>query len=175
MEPNKNKPSDSQASWPTREYFDSLVTKANTGDAAAIAALRTVLDEHPQIWQDVGDMGRHAESALIAVISKGDQLRKESLERFVIEQRQNLMGPTGSPLETLAVNRVVFAWLTLQHAESQHAKDPTSVTLIRCQEAVKAGAQRRLDAAIKTAMLVREKMPAIERAEMRPLRVMKTG
>jgi site-specific recombinase XerD len=43
---------------PLRAGLVALAKKANAGDPAARAGLRQLLDEHPQVWQALGDLNR---------------------------------------------------------------------------------------------------------------------
>lgn len=104
--------------FPTRERFDFLVKKANGGDRKAQAALRRILDLHPQLWERAGDLAAHAQLSLVNLVSKGEFFLGESLQRRLNQLRKDLEAPFASPLEKLAVERVVAAWANLYYVET---------------------------------------------------------
>ena len=104
--------------FPTREEFDRLVKRANDGDAKARATLRRVLDSYPQLWERAGDLAVHAQMSLINLVSKGEFFLGEALKRRLDELRKELERPCASPLERLAVERVVASWASLYYCEA---------------------------------------------------------
>jgi hypothetical protein len=142
------------------EDFAELVRRANAGDDEALAELRFILDECEQIWQQVGDLGKHAEMAMIKLISNGNKLIAESLARKAADMRLQLAGPDPSPLEQICVQRIVATWLELQWTETTFP-EPTGKTL-DVQKFVlkrKDSAERRFSASVKSLMLVRKLLP----------------
>lgn len=117
--PNPSEPKPATPTLPTREKFDRLVKKANEGHPKSQAKLRKILDQCPQIWQEAGDLGLHAEKTLIHLISKGEWLMTESLKRKLADLRAQLAGPSPSPLEELAVQRVIACWAQLYFIETE--------------------------------------------------------
>jgi len=107
---------------PSSDQLKRIVEQANGGDQAALALLRELLDGHPEIWQRVGDMARHAELLLIQLIAGEDKLMGESLQRKLAELKAQLGGSNPSPFEKLAIERVVATWLQLQHIDALVAK-----------------------------------------------------
>ncbi len=107
-----------QSSLPADNSLRNLVQQVNSGDNVALAQLRSILDEHPEIWQRVGDLATHARMALIRLIAGGDKFLFESIERKAAEMEVELLGPSSTPLERLSVERVVDCWIQLQHADT---------------------------------------------------------
>ena len=99
---------------PTREGFERLVRKANEGNQRAQGLLRKVLDACPEIWQRVGNLAEHAELSLIRLIAKEEWLLTESIRRKAEHMRKELAGPNPTPLDAMAIERVVACWLQLQ-------------------------------------------------------------
>ena len=149
-----------QSNLPTREDFQAMVDRANAGDAQALADLRQTLDEHPEIWRAVGDLAVHARSSMIRLVANGDQLLAESLLRKADEMEQELGGLNPSPLERLAVQRIVACWLELEFTDGMHPM-PAGETLKQAKFSleVKAAAQRRFQAAVKSLTLIRKMVP----------------
>ena len=142
------------------EEFADLVNRANAGDEEALAGLRYLLDECEQIWQHVGDLGKHAEMTMIKLIANGNKLIAESLARKAADMRSELSGPHPTPLEQICVQRVVAMWLEMQWTDTTFP-EPTGKTL-DVQKFVlkrKESAERRFSSAVKSLMLVRKLLP----------------
>jgi len=164
-------PNETNDNSQSRAEFDAIVRKANAGDQQAILDLRGYLVAHPEIWHAVGDLVRHAEEALIRLIARENQLLAESLRRKGQELRDQLAGSHELPLERLVVERVVAAWFELQFASIKYPADHgKSVALARFICQYKESAQRRFDAAMKSLVLIREKLPLLRKAELRVVR-----
>ena len=145
--------------------FAELVRRANAGEERAVSDLRAILHDRPQVWRRLADLSQHAELALIRAIAGKNKLLATSLENKLAELRSELLGSNPSTLEKLLVGRVVVSFLEVEFATMKFPADeaanlPTAKFAIQ----LKAGAQRRFDAAVKSLLLVRERLPAIERA-----------
>ncbi|GAG50850.1 unnamed protein product, partial [marine sediment metagenome] len=152
---------ESTSHLPSRQDFDALVKKANEGNEDALAQLRQLLDNHPEIWQSVGDLAAHARMTMIRMISNGNRLLSESLHRKAEQMERELAGTSPTPLETLAVKRVVATWLELQLTDTIHPR-PQGQTLKHERFALdlKRAAQRHFDTAVKSLALVRKMLPS---------------
>jgi hypothetical protein len=111
-------PKTKQPKFPTREEFDLWVRRANDGDRKAQDWLRKALDAYPELWRKVGDLASHAQLSLVNLISKGEWFLGEALKRGLQDLRESLEGSSPSPLEQLAVQRVVAAWANLYYVET---------------------------------------------------------
>jgi hypothetical protein len=58
-----------------------LLAQAEHGDASVLPALRTYLDQTPELWQTVGDLAYQAQAALIERASGTNLLLREALGR----------------------------------------------------------------------------------------------
>ncbi len=135
----------------------SLVQRAQQGDQTALPALRLMLDEHPEIWHQSGDLARQAELAWIDMIAGQDLLMNEALERQLASMKSELAGDDASPLERLLVTRITACWLALHHAEATYPKmaGATPGQHIAAQKRINAMQTRYLQA-IKTLATVRK-------------------
>jgi hypothetical protein len=100
----------------------AVLERARSGDATALPALRRVLDDHPEIWQQYGALATHARQTWIELIGDKDLSLKESLVRQIEAMRATLAGPNPSPLETLLVERIVACWLQTSYADAAAAQ-----------------------------------------------------
>jgi hypothetical protein len=99
------------------DRITALLPAANAGDRAALAELRAVLDASPQLWTELGNLGRHAELALVRVAAGTNSVAKEAIVRKLDALRREVAGPTPTPLERLLADRVAIGWLSLVVAE----------------------------------------------------------
>jgi hypothetical protein len=105
-----NRPDDvegTESSAALRVRLDALVAEADRGDPRALAGLRRMLDEHPEIWRTLGDLAAHAERIWIAAIAGEGCLTVESVRRQVAGMKSELNGPHPTPTEELLVDQVI--------------------------------------------------------------------
>jgi hypothetical protein len=138
-------------------WFEAVVTKADAGDRAALAALRRTLDANPEVWKKVGDLAGHAEAAWVDLAAGGNRLVAESLRREADRLRDALRGERPTPAERLLADQVVVSYLEVGYLRAQAAASPGAT-----QGQVKAGlkrlesAQRRYLDAVKALETVRK-------------------
>jgi len=136
--------------------LQELVRRAERGDRAALAELRDWLDRNPDVWRQVGDLARHAEMALVRLVAGGDSLVGEALQRRMDELRGELLGPAGTVVERLLVDRVVLGWAQCHAADLDAAAKgtgcgPAATFALRRQDA----AHKRYLAALRELVKVR--------------------
>ena len=144
-----------------------LVAAASGGDEAALAQVSRLFDAAPEAWDLVGDLGRHAERALVAAAAGGDPLLRAGLGRRLDAMRRELAGPAPSPLERLLAERVAAAWLAVQDAELRCARllrdGRAPAAQLAYHEQRLERAERRYLAAIKALAQVRRLLgPAVQ-------------
>jgi len=145
----------------TADGLAKLVATANAGDESALGRLRQILDSNPTVWRAVGDLGEIAKTMLIAAISGNDNLLIESLRRQVAEMEQALLDPNASPVEKLAAERVVIAWLQMRQSDIRSARpEGHSVGWAGFWIRAQAQAARRYESAIRH-------LQAVQRMERR--------
>jgi hypothetical protein len=142
-----------------QEQFEDVVTRANTGDLTALKELREILDHRPEIWREIGDMSRHAELSLLRLIAQNNTLLLESVERSLKDLRKSISPADPTPLEKMLVQRVVLAWLQMQHVDATYAST-TGLTMPERKFALqlRESSQRCFDAAVKSLLTVRGKL-----------------
>lgn len=133
-----------------------LGRRAEQGDWSALDELRICLDRYPHFWRQAGDLGWHAEMAIVRLVAGGDPLVGEALRRKLDELRGELLGPTATPLERLLVDRVLLAWAQCHAADLDAAArgqgtGPAAAFATRRQDS----ANRRYLAAIRELAQVR--------------------
>jgi hypothetical protein len=145
---------DAPAGQPTltrSEALQVLVDRANQGSPTALACLRQLLERCPEVWQEVGDLSRHAELAWTHLIGGDNKLVLEAVKRHVARMKGELAGPAPTPIERLLIEQVALSWLASRYAEIAAATPGTSSlgeAKVRLKRA--ESAQRRFMTSIKT-------------------------
>ena len=140
------------------DRLNALLPAANAGDRNALKQLRAVLDATPQLWLEVGNLGRQAELALVRVAAGDNPVAEEAIVRKLDTLRREVAGSRPSTLERLLADRVAIGWLALTLVEGAYYQaleggiEPAdeAVYLKRVDRA-----QRRYLSAIKTLAQVR--------------------
>ncbi|HUE70586.1 MAG TPA: hypothetical protein VMP01_06825 [Pirellulaceae bacterium] len=149
-----------------------LVKSANEGDQEARQTLQETLDANPDIWKKVGDLAQHAEDALIRRIAREDPFFVECYQRKVAELRAEL-GASEVALERMAIQRVVLSWLELSLVDAENPGGATgTLPQARFVQSAKSAAQRRYEAALRSLILIREKLGYAAGKGKLPLRVL---
>ncbi len=99
---------------------NSLLPDANAGDPSALQDLRKILEDHPQLWEGVGNLAREAELTLMRLVAGPNTVAKDAIRKKLDALRRDVAGPAPSPLERLLADRVVLGWLGLAVAEGQY-------------------------------------------------------
>jgi len=102
------------------DQVNALLPAANAGDRPALAELRAILETHPLIWEQVGDLGRQAELALVRAAAGTNAVAKDAITRRLDALRREVAGPRPTPLERLLADRVALGWLGLAVAEGSY-------------------------------------------------------
>lgn len=93
----------------------SLLTKAEQGDLSVLPALRQILDDRSEIWQEYGNLALQAECALIKLAAGNNLLLAESIVRKQAAFKVELAGSSSSPLERSLAERVAICWLQVSY------------------------------------------------------------
>jgi hypothetical protein len=115
------KPSPSPEEPAVKRELEALVARGKQGDSSVLPAIRTILDEHAEVWTTVGNSARYVEAAWIDLLAGNDPLVRESMKRHANEWRETLSGPHPTQVEKMLVALVVNDWLGVQHAEYAQA------------------------------------------------------
>jgi hypothetical protein len=103
----------------TRELFEHLAHRANRGDRQAADRLRRILRDHPEIWQQIGDLAQHVERYLIDLVAGVNVALAESVRQTTQQMRASLLDEaTDTTLEALLIEHVVVCWLELYFART---------------------------------------------------------
>ena len=154
----------------TLDEVQALMDRARGGEPGADLKLRALLDEHPEVWRQVGDMAKLAENAWVELIGGPDVGLKESVTRKAAELRAELYGASPSPLERLLSDRVIACWMQVHHADAvaAQAKEPS---LKQADFASKRQdrAHRRYLSAMGALTAIRRLLPVVEAGSWVPV------
>ena len=156
---------------PSREEFEKIVKAANAGDRKALSELRRTLDERPEIWQRVGNLSSLAGTSFLCLASNGNHLVRASISRYVAKLRKELLGLKATPLERIAIERLLLSWAMAHYTDcvvlSLTSASPGTMSMWLKRQ---AQASRQLDQAIKSLATLRRLLPAAERASAKSRR-----
>lgn len=135
--------------------IQELMKRASEGNATCLAGLPRVLDDNPQIWQVVGNVGSLAERHWIELMAEGNKLAEESIIRRLRATKAELAGPNPSPLEALLIDVIGIASLASMHGEIVAAQGGGSIQQAAFRQRRAESTQRRFLRAVKTLAMVR--------------------
>jgi hypothetical protein len=92
------------------QQLQELSKRVKAGDESAIAEIQQILNSNDALWRQLGDVEKSTEAMLIEV-ADGSAASMESVRRSVAAMKQSLLGEQPTPLERMAVGRVVACWL----------------------------------------------------------------
>jgi hypothetical protein len=95
----------------------AILERAQAGDETVLPELKKLLDSAPKLWQQLGDLGVHAEQALLGLIGGKSLLAREIIERKIAAITIELSGPNPSALERILAERAALAWAAVSFAE----------------------------------------------------------
>lgn len=143
------------------EAIQELTRRANAGSQSALDALRKLLDQHPEMLQSVGDLGKFAERAWIDLVAGGNKLVEEATTRRLNELKAQLAGSYPTTLEALVSDLVAINWLAVQEANIAAASAPGNNLPLATYRLRRAeSAQRRFASATRSLATLRALLPA---------------
>jgi hypothetical protein len=147
------------------EAFQSLRRRANAGDPEAQGALVRFLKANPMVMKKLGDLAYRAENSIIEAATGNDFVTTQAIRHEAHELRKGLAGPNPTVLERMVADRVVSAWLLLQHVQIEavqpHRERAWAVFWMKRLES----AERMYRSALASLDLVREMLPAAAQPE----------
>ncbi|HAH47570.1 MAG TPA: hypothetical protein DCM07_22450 [Planctomycetaceae bacterium] len=143
-----------------KKALESVIKKANAGDQNALRLLRKFLDLQPQIWNEVGDVAKIAEKAWITLITNGDSLIQESLQKKLAVLNQEILGDSDHIFGQMLADVIRATWLETHYLMSIDA-DATNRTACQSTLMIKRleSAQRRYTSAIKQYCQIKKLLP----------------
>ena len=140
--------------------FDKLRGKANKGDRQARLLLVRFCNANPHLWAMLGDTAKLAETSIIDMIVQGEWLSGRAIAREADQLRKRLSRPSQSPLEEVAVRRLVACKMQADFVDSQCSRVDGMVEQAKFWLQRQAQAHRLYAAAEKSLLLIRGLIPA---------------
>jgi hypothetical protein len=137
----------------------ALLRRAEAGEKEVLPALRHALDQHPEVWQQAGNLALNAERSLIRLAAGESLLLRESLPRQLAHLKEQLAEPDDTPLHGLLIERISLGWLEVNYVDALAAQlrerfgSPAQIEAI---ERRRDHAQRRYLAAVRSLASVRK-------------------
>lgn len=133
-----------------------LSEQAKRGDPQAEAQVVSLLDEHPELVQEIGDLsGRAIQSLLIE--AAGDVLAiKLSVLRREAALRRELLPENATVLEKWAVNNLILATQHQQYLDLQYASTARRGGRLNAWVKIQEAAAKRVDRSFKSLTFVRQ-------------------
>jgi hypothetical protein len=147
------------------EQVNKLLPLANEGEPEALAALRAVCEQTPELWRRMGNLASHVEDELVSATAGANEVYRDAIYSSLDEQRRALTGPDPSPLERLLVDRIVVCGLDLANLELGSRQEDERHTPAQREHMARLvdRSHRRYLAAIRTLANVRQMaVPAMQ-------------
>jgi hypothetical protein len=137
-----------------------MLRRAAEGDESTLPVVREYL-KRPGALEAYGDMSRAAQRKLIKLFTQKDLVLREAFLARLRLLREELAGPTPTPLERLLAERIVACLLHLEYLELNYSNrveegNVKEMKTYLLYEGCLNRAHHRLLAAIKTLALVRK-------------------
>jgi hypothetical protein len=135
--------------------FREASARAETGDADARGRIMALIDRHPWLWQELGDLGKFAAELLVRSAYRGDPGRTAAAMRDMQEKRSQLCGPNPSPLVAMLVQRAVICWSFAQYVD-MCAASAVGKGVNLCQwTGARGSAEKQIQTALKSLEIAR--------------------
>ena len=102
--------------------LSEVMERADKGDRSVLPQIRQVLDEAPDVAEELGNLDRLARSVLIGLVAQENLLLQEAMTRHLDRIVAEIAGPDASPLESLLAEQIVLCWQQLRFAETRRAQ-----------------------------------------------------
>jgi hypothetical protein len=144
---------------PEGDELKDLLRRAAEGDASTLPVVREYL-KRPGTLDAYSDMGRIAQQTLVKLFTGEHLVNREAMLARLEQLREELAGPTPTPLERLLAERIVACQLHLDYLELNYSLqvekgDVTDMKTYLLYEGCLNRAHHRTLAAVRTLALVR--------------------
>jgi len=141
-----------------------IMKRAEEGDRSVLPQVRQMLDEAPDIAEELGNLDRLARAALLNLVAQENLLLQEAMTRRLDRMVAEIAGPDSSPLEGLLAEQIALCWQQLRFAETRRAQiQGCSLDHASHYERCISRAQSRYLQAIKTLAQIRKLgVPALQ-------------
>ena len=148
-----------------RKRMEALRKRAEKGDEKAMAELRPLLKDDPEVLSFYGKLAESAQESLIRNMIGSNLVFRAGVHRRLSEMRVQLSGDSPTPLEDLLIERILTCWLETQYYDALHAQNmkEASVKTGEYLQRRQDRAHRRFLSAVKMLAVIRRlQLPVIQ-------------
>ena len=120
----KEAPEPEQTRRPTVSRLEAVIELARRGRTDYLPQLRQALDQHPELWMQVGSLTLQAQETWLQLIAGKDLYAAETFRRHLDSMRSELGGASASPLERILIDRILACHVQVLYFESHEAQNP---------------------------------------------------
>ena len=111
---------------PIAPAIDETINRATHGDIQILPQLRQLIEQKPQLWQQMTDLARQAQEAQLNALAGENETLKAAILTEFNALKKELGDGTSNPLEQIIIERILISWLQVQHTDLLFAKTPAS-------------------------------------------------
>lgn len=134
----------------TRDEFDELAKRAETGDGEAFLELRTLMRADPATWRTFGDLTEHVKRAFLGLMVQGNVVARESLAIQLDELTRELQHGHQSYIRKLVIDQILILWLDVHYQQTVAAEPRDGKTDIDFLDRRLAKVRKRYFAALES-------------------------
>jgi len=119
-------PEAEKAKKPGMTPLEATITLARRGIKKVLPILRRALDEHPELWEHVGNLALQTQENWLRLVAGKDLLLAEAMRRHLDAMRSELAGTKPSPLDRLLIDRILATNVQAMYFDAMETTDPTA-------------------------------------------------
>jgi hypothetical protein len=148
----------------------ATVELVKRGRREMLPRLRELLAAEPAVFNYVGDLGRQAQQAWADLVAGPDDFLRESLILRAEEMKITLAGHNATPLEKVAAERVVGAWMETEYLRQWRAQhsEGKGTKVGEYHEKRFTEADRRLEKALTSLATIKKLLPRTIQVQFQP-------
>lgn len=100
----------------------ALLLARQNGDVSGESELFSLLDEHPVLWQQLGNLTEHAVESWLSLIAGQNLVLRQAVRHRMNHLRAAVGNERLDPVAQLALDRVLVTWLQVAYADSRVAQ-----------------------------------------------------
>ncbi len=149
--------------------LEMLNARANSREPGALKELKAFIEQHPEVWESIGDLSAASRIASITRLAGADSALREAVTRNLDCWMEELIGSNPTPIERAIREAAVSAKLAMIYAETHAASGNDSVAVAAMKARRLERAQNRFNATLKNLAQVQRMSPRREMAAPVPL------
>jgi hypothetical protein len=140
----------------SHDEYEALVADAADGDMDALAELRQLLKENPQLRSVLGDLNHHVQYYLIELAAGGAIDIRVSLMQTLAEKHEQLLAEGDSLIERMLIDLILSTMLDAAICQMGNSQSHGKESIARRWERRLTCAEARHQSAIRSLVEVRQ-------------------